>query len=89
MDLEKIFQDEYNAYSQIQHLEGDKVVYESMPCINKEKFIEVVKKLLIHNVSQQREELLLFKKWEQKHYWKPDDGCPELTVDTYLKSNIN
>jgi len=52
MDLEKIFNDEYNAYSEIKHLIGGKIVNESMPCINKEKFIEVVKKLLIHDVSQ-------------------------------------
>ena len=51
MDLEKIFNDEYNAYSEIQHLIGGKIHSESMPCMNKEKFIEVVKKLLIHNVS--------------------------------------
>ena len=50
MDLEKIFNDEYNAYSEIKHLIGGKIVNESMPCINKEKFIEVVKKLLIHDV---------------------------------------
>ena len=50
MDLEKIFNDEYNAYSEIQHLVGGKIVKESMPCMNKEKFIEVVEKLLIHDV---------------------------------------
>ena len=41
----------------------------------------------LFGVSQQREQLLLFKKWEQEVYYKPYDGDAELTVDTYLKSN--
>ena len=46
-----------------------------------------LKILGIADVSQQRELLLLFKKWEQEVYYKPYDGAAELTVDTYLKSN--
>ena len=42
-DLEKIFDDEFNAYSEVNH--GVNVL-ESMPCMNKEKFVEIVSKLL-------------------------------------------
>ena len=52
MGLEKIFEDEYNAYSEIKHIVGTEIVTESMPCMNKEKFTEVVEKLLIQRVSK-------------------------------------
>lgn len=42
MDLEKIFEDNYNASSLIHHGRTT----EDMPTMNKEKFIEVVSELL-------------------------------------------
>jgi len=46
-DLEKLFDDEFNAYAEITHYSPRRgVVVEQMPCMNKEKFVEVVYKLL-------------------------------------------
>lgn len=88
MDLEKIFKNEYNAYSEIKHLIGGKIVKESMPCINKEKFIEVVEKLLIHDVSQQRELLIAY---EKNHYtpqeWALASKQCIKDIDNFLASN--
>lgn len=84
MDLEKIFNDEYNAYSEIQHLIGGKIVNESMPCINKEKFIEVVKKLLIHDVRQRSELLVDF--WMNLPNTNKNKGVAKHYVDEYLES---
>ncbi len=49
IDLEKIFNDEYNAYAEIEYLIGRKALKQNMPTMNQEKFIEVVEKILCFN----------------------------------------
>jgi len=47
--VEKIFDDNYNAYSEITRLNMEK---ENMPTMNKEKFVGIVERLLIECVRK-------------------------------------
>ena len=46
------------------------------------------KQLLLYSVSQQRELLIAFHKWQQKMWTNPNSEITENVVDVYLKSNL-
>jgi len=57
--------------------------------VNPNDCATVVKHLLsLHNVSQQRELLIAFHKWQQKMWTNPNSEITENVVDVYLKSNL-
>ena len=46
------------------------------------------KQLTLTDVSQQRELLIAFHKWQQKMWTNPNSEITENVVDVYLKSNL-
>ena len=48
---------------------------------------EQVKNLSLSGVSQQRELLIAFHKWQQSMWTSPNDEITENIVDVYLKTN--
>ena len=44
--------------------------------------------LILPDVSQQRELLIAFHKWQQKMWTNPNSEITENVVDVYLKSNL-
>ena len=46
------------------------------------------KQLFLYGVSQQRELLIAFHKWQQKMWTNPNSEITENVVDVYLKRNL-
>ena len=49
---------------------------------------EIQEQLSLTDVSQQRELLIAFHKWQQKMWTNPNSEITENVVDVYLKSNL-